>query len=61
MKFRFELIFGYEIIAGIQISMPDEPGDHKTLKLSENQAGTITRAMNTPGRDEKILSDKQFE
>ena len=33
MKFRFEAIFGYEIIAGIQISMPDEPRDHKTLKL----------------------------
>ena len=61
MKFRFEAIFGYEIIAGIQISMPDEPRDHKTLKLWENQAGTITHAMNTPGRDDKIFSDKQFE
>ena len=33
MKFRFEAIFGYEIIAGIEIAMSDEPRDHKTLKL----------------------------
>ena len=30
MKFRFEHIFGYDIIAGIEISMPEQPWDHKT-------------------------------
>ena len=30
MKFRFEAIFGYEIMSVIQISMPEHPGNHKT-------------------------------
>ena len=61
MKFRFGAIYGYEIMPEIKILKPEHLGDHETLKLWENQAGTMTRAMNTPGRDDKIFSDKQFE
>ena len=61
MKFKFEAIYGYVIMPEIEIWVPEHPGDHKTLKLWENQAGTMTGAMNTPGRHDKIFPDKQFE
>ena len=61
MKFRFEAIFGNEIYPEIEIWVPEHLGIYETLKLWENQAGTMTDAMNTPGRNEKIFSDKQFE
>ena len=60
-KFKFEAIYGYEIMPEFEIQMPEHPGDHKTFKLWENQAGTMTHAINTPGRDDRIFSDKQFE
>ena len=61
MKFRFRAIYGYEIMSEIENWAPEHLGDHKTLKLWENKAGTMTHAINTPGRDDKIFSDKQFE
>ena len=61
IKFKFEDIYGYEIMSVIQISMPERPGNHKTWKLWEFGPGTMTHAMNTPGRHDKIFSDKQFE
>ena len=61
MKFRFGAIYGYEIMSEIEFWKREHPGNYKTLKLWENQAGTMTGAMNTPGRHDKIFPDKQFE